>query len=251
MEKWVGHVAFVTGASAGIGKAVAEELVEQGLKVIGFARRKELLDELEKKLSSKKGKFYAYAGDASKEEDILKACQWTKDNVGSISVLINNAAILGLAKLSECETKIWQQQLDVNVLAPCITAKEAIKQMKENKIDGHIININSTAGHKIIPNQKLNLYNSTKYALTALTETLRLQLALEGSKIRVTSISPGGVRTDMMNTALAEFGIPADSTLSINLLEPTDIANAVLYVLSTPATVNITELTIQATGEKM
>ncbi|XP_057657859.1 farnesol dehydrogenase-like [Diorhabda carinulata] len=248
MDRWIGHVAFVTGSSAGIGKEIAVKLVEQGLKVVGFARRKELLDELEKKLSSKKGKFYAYAGDASKEEDILNAFRWTKDNVGSISILINNAAILDVHKLSESETKIWQQQLDVNVLAPCITAREAIKQMKENKIDGHIININSIAGHKITQNFQLNLYGSTKHALTVLTEILRLELAQQGSKIKISSVSPGAVKTDMLAKAASSTSMSPNDFKS---LEPADVADAVLYALSTPATVNISELTIQVVGEKL
>ncbi|CAG9837698.1 unnamed protein product [Diabrotica balteata] len=245
MERWAGSVAFVTGASSGIGEAVVQQLVDSGLKVVGFARRKQLLDQLAKDLSSKKGKFYTYEGDVSKESDVLKAYQWTKENVGPVSIVINNAGAINYSKILESTTEKWRQVLDVNVLGVCISTREAIKHMKENNIDGHVINLNSVLGHKV-GSMDGDIYGATKYAVTSLTETLRLELAKENSKIRVTSISPGAVQTETLDKVLELAKLPPGA---VSTLAASDIADAIIYVLSAPQSVNVSELIIQVTGE--
>ncbi|CAH1142604.1 unnamed protein product [Phyllotreta striolata] len=249
MDRWVGSVAIVTGTSAGIGRSIAEKLVEAGVKVVGIARRKDKLDDLQQSFASKKGKFYPYVGDVSKENDIIEAFKWTNENVGPVSILINNA---GIARTngSNFETKDWAEVLNVNVLAASIAAREAIEQMKKNNIDGHIININSLAGQKIIAADKMSIYQGSKYALTAITETLRLELAKSGSKIRVTGIHPGGVNTEMIQNLMKRSD---EGTLerikNMPFLNPEDVADTVLYALSTPKHVLITTLTVQSVGE--
>ncbi|CAH1108932.1 unnamed protein product [Psylliodes chrysocephalus] len=251
MSRWVGSVALVTGASAGIGKAISEKLVEAGVKVIGVARSKDKLDELAKNLSSKQGKFYAFRGDVSKEEDILASFKWAKENVGSISILINNAGVAPYLSFMETPTKEWTNILNINVLAATIGAREAIKQMDESRIDGHIININSIAGQRIlgqIPN--LHMYQASKYALTAMSETLRINLAQLGSKIKITNINPGMVNTDMVRPSIEHMRkMNKEAQIERPMLEADDIAEAVLYALSTPKHVQIPQLTIQAVGE--
>lgn len=93
MERWEGKVALVTGASAGIGAAIVEELVKHGLKVVGLARRVEKIEELKKKLGNVKGELIPLKGDVSKEDDINKTFKWIKDKFGAIHVLVNNAGI--------------------------------------------------------------------------------------------------------------------------------------------------------------
>ncbi|XP_028140115.1 farnesol dehydrogenase [Diabrotica virgifera virgifera] len=252
MDRWLGKVALVTGASAGVGAAISEKLVEAGLKVVGVARRKNVLDELAQKLSSKKGKFFPYTGDVSKEENIVKAFSWTKENVGPVSVLINNAAVLLLEDLISITTQHLKQEFDINVISVCIANREAIKQMRENNIAGHIININSVAGHKVITVPKLNVYSATKHAVSALTETLRLEQSNQKTNIKVTSISPGAIVTEMMMNVSKEMGMPIEKPKEIEkvaALSAKDVADSVYYVLSTPPHVNITELTIQVVGE--
>jgi len=250
MDKWVGKVALVTGASVGIGEATVEKLVEQGVKVVGIARRKEKLAELEKKHASKKGKFYGFQGDLTKEEDILNAFKWTKENVGPVSILVNNAAILPSGPLSSTPTKDWRYLLDLNVLALSIATREAITQMKANNIDGQIFHLNSVAGHKILNLEVIAFYTATKYAVTALAEALRLELGRNGSKTKITSISPGAVATEMRDTTLAKMApeVQAEAKKSPSL-DPADVANAIIFVLSTPKHVQIPELTIQAVGD--
>ncbi|KAF2894951.1 hypothetical protein ILUMI_11219, partial [Ignelater luminosus] len=187
MERWVGKVAVVTGASAGIGAAIAEELVEAGLIVAGLARRKDKIEELSKKLEGKKGKLYACQADITKENDILEAFQWIKNNLGPVHILINNAGVFKTTNLSDGDTQLWKEVINTNVLGLCIATREAVKDMKANNVDGHIIHINSMAGHFVpshFPN--INVYAGTKYAVTALTETLRQELNSIGSKIKIT-----------------------------------------------------------------
>ncbi|PNF26478.1 Farnesol dehydrogenase [Cryptotermes secundus] len=240
MERWSGRVAVVTGASSGIGAAIAAELTKKGLKVAGLARRVERVEELSKSLSSAKGKLHAVKCDVSKEEDVQAAFKWVKANLGGVDILVNNAAVLCATYLSSAPTEELKRMLDLNVLGLSVCTKEALQSMKERGVDdGHIIHINSVAGH-IPPGEAYAMYYATKHAVTVLTEGLRRELVNLKSKIRVTSLSPGLVRTAM---PVQEF---LDTCPSLN---PEDIADSVLYVLGAPPHVQIHELTIIPVGQ--
>lgn len=142
------------------------------------------MEEAAKKLAGKKGKLHAFKADFSKEEDILKTFKWINENLGPVSILINNAAVLFHGLLYNGQTEHWKASFDLNVIGLCIATREAIKTMRENNIDGHIININSVVGHKVIPG--VNIYCPTKFAVTAVTETLRLEINSLKSKIKTT-----------------------------------------------------------------
>jgi NADP+-dependent farnesol dehydrogenase len=257
MERWRGKVAIVTGASAGIGAAIAKQLVEEGLQVVGLARRSERVEELAKKLQSKKGKLHAVKADISKEEDILNAFKWTSDNLGPVHILVNNAGIIQQTNLTEGDTEKWKRVLDTNVMGLCIATREAVKVMKAKKIDGHIIHINSIAGHTIPNFPGLNVYPASKHAVTALTETLRQEFNHLGLKIKITSVSPGGVDTEIAQTnnfditpqIVEEMKKMPRLRTKMPMLESEDVADSVLYVLSTPPHVQIHELTIKPVGE--
>jgi NADP+-dependent farnesol dehydrogenase len=154
--------------------------------VAGFARRSERVEELSKKLKGKKGKLFAVKVDMTKEDDILKGFKWVSEKLGPVHVLVNNAGIAQPTNLIDGETEKWKKTLDTNVLGLCIATREAIKVMKANKIDGHIIHINSVAGHKVPNFPGLNIYPASKHAVTALTETLRQEFNNLGLKIKIT-----------------------------------------------------------------
>ncbi|XP_063235308.1 farnesol dehydrogenase-like [Bacillus rossius redtenbacheri] len=247
MERWSGRVAVVTGASSGIGYAVARELVKKGLKVVGLARRADRIEELAASLKDSPGKLYAVKTDLTKEEDILSAFKWVKENLGGVDVLVNNAGVGKLDNLYDGSVADWKQMIDVNVLALSICTKEAIRSMKERGVDdGHIIHINSVAGHYYSSLPGIGMYSATKHAVTVLTESLRRELTKLNSKIKITSISPGGVRTEMV----ARANIPEEVLKTMSLLEPEDLAEAVVYTLSTPPRVQVHEITIRPVGEK-
>jgi NADP+-dependent farnesol dehydrogenase len=201
MDRWVGKVAVVTGASSGIGAGISEFLVDQGLivseatpktpiigsfQVVGLARRSELVEELAKKLTGKKGQLHAVKADVSNEEDVVKAFKWVEDNLGHVHILINNAGVAKENFLCNGDAAAWKGTLDVNVLGLCIATREAVKSMTANNINGHIIHINSVAGHKIPNFPGINIYTASKHAVTALAETLRQEFNHLGSKIKIT-----------------------------------------------------------------
>jgi NADP+-dependent farnesol dehydrogenase len=248
MDRWRGKVAIVTGASAGIGAAIAEQLVEEGLQVVGLARRVERVEEIAKKLQGKKGKLHAVKADISKEEDILKAFKWTSDNLGPVHILVNNAGIIQETNLIGGDTEKWKSIFDTNVMGLCIATREAVKIMQAKKIDGHIIHINSVLGHRVLPSPGGNVYPASKFAVTALTETLKHELRHLGLKIKITSVSPGIVETEFGRNAITDPKRIEEMKKHPKLTSE-NVANAVLYVLSTPPDVQIPELTIQPMGE--
>jgi NADP+-dependent farnesol dehydrogenase len=155
-------------------------------KVAGFARRSERVEELSKKLQGKKGKLFAVKVDMTKEDDILKGFKWVSEKLGPVHILVNNAGITQNTNLTEGETEKWKKILHTNVLGLCIATREAVKVMKANKIDGHIIHINSVSGHGVPNFPGVNVYAASKHAVTALTETLRQEFNHLGLKIKIT-----------------------------------------------------------------
>ncbi|XP_031331404.1 farnesol dehydrogenase-like [Photinus pyralis] len=250
MNRWEGKVAVVTGASSGIGLAIAEHLVNVGMKVVGLARRKEKLEDLERKLVGRRGKFFPVKADVTQENEILEAFRWATKNVGAVHVLVNNAGILRPGGLMDGLSEHWVEVLHTNVLGLCIATREAVKIMRDNKIDGHVIHINSIAGHRIPDFPEVNVYPATKHAVSALTEILRHELNHAGSRIKITSISPGLVRSEIL-VASQRSPEMIQAMDAMPILEAADIAEAVLYVLGTPPHVQIHELIIQPVGEKL
>ncbi|XP_069683511.1 farnesol dehydrogenase-like [Periplaneta americana] len=247
MERWSGRVAVVTGTSSGIGAAIAEELVKKGLKVVGLARRVERVQELEKSLKSAPGKLYPRKCDVTKEEEVKEAFKWVKDNLGGTDILINNAGVGSINTLTDGPVENWRKIFDLNVLALSMCTKEALQSMKEKGVDdGHIVHINSVVGHKVM--EQAAMYSSSKHAVTALTEGLRRELVNQKSKIRVTSVSPGRVRTEIGQASGATPEM-LKARKDLPTLQSEDVADAVLYVLGAPPHVQIHELMIKPVGE--
>ncbi|XP_044260392.1 farnesol dehydrogenase-like [Tribolium madens] len=249
MDRWVGKVAIVTGASAGMGAAIAKTLVMKGLKVVGLARRIQRMQELAADLSDAPGQLFPLRCDITSEEAILKCFKWVTDNVGPVQVLINNAGLTRPTNLLEGATDEWRRVFDVNVMALCICTREAIRIMRENNLYGHVIHMNAIAGHYVpnMPQPNFNVYPASKFAVTALTESLRQELRYNKLPIKITSISPGVVRTEFQD------GFPEDGTkealAGMPALRPEDIAEAVVYILSTGPQVQVHELTVHPLGE--
>ncbi|XP_046393897.1 farnesol dehydrogenase-like [Ischnura elegans] len=252
MDRWEGKVAVVTGASSGIGKSIATELVERGMIVVGLARRMELVQDLSNSLTGRKGKLFAVKADVGKEDDVAEAFDWVRKNLGGVHVLVNNAGIGTYSLLSNMdreEYKRVQACLNTNVMGVVMCSNEAIKLMREKGIvDGHIININSVLGHFISRRLGIHFYNATKHAVTVLTEGLRRELVEAKSKIRVTSISPGFVLTNIMDG----IEVPNRNEIMANspILRTDDVTNSVIHSLAAPADVQIAEIIVRPVGEE-
>ncbi|XP_064022395.1 dehydrogenase/reductase SDR family member 11 isoform X2 [Pogoniulus pusillus] len=146
MERWTGRVALVTGASVGIGAAVARALVQHGMKVVGCARSVDKIEKLAAECQSAgyPGTLIPYKCDLSNEEEILSMFSAIKTLHQGVDVCINNAGLARPEPLLSGKTEGWRTMIDVNVMAVSICTREAYQSMKERNIDdGHIININS------------------------------------------------------------------------------------------------------------
>uniref|UniRef100_A0A4Y0BPS9 Dehydrogenase n=1 Tax=Anopheles funestus TaxID=62324 RepID=A0A4Y0BPS9_ANOFN len=246
MDRWQGKVAIVTGASSGIGAATVIALAKAGMITFGLARRVERVEELKNDLPEEvRERLHAIRCDVTKEEDILAAFREVEQKFGGVDVLINNAGVArsSYGVLDAKNTQAIRDVIDTNLVALALCSREAYQSMKKRSVDGHIIHINSILGHHVLPMNTLNVYPASKYGVTALTETMRHELRMAGTKIKVTSISPGLVRTEIITNSAAVADMP--------ILEAEDIADAVLYVLGTPPRVQIHELMIKPVGEHM
>ncbi|XP_037037672.1 farnesol dehydrogenase-like [Bradysia coprophila] len=248
MDRWVGKVAIVTGSSSGIGAAIAVDLANAGMIVVGLARRVERVEELKSKVNSTIGSLHAIKCDITKEDDIKSAFNWTIDTFGGVDVLINNAGLMRKMNLIDKDnTALIREVIDTNIMGVVLCTREAYQSMKSRNVDGHVIHINSVGGHQVpnLPIGSMNIYPPTKFAVTAITEVLRQEFNREGTKIKVTSISPGGVRTEMIGSTPEIM----EAAKNWPLLDSEDVSQAVLYVLATKPHVQIHELIIKPLGE--
>ncbi|KAM9440405.1 dehydrogenase/reductase SDR family member 11a [Clarias gariepinus] len=249
MERWKGRVALVTGASIGIGAAIARTFVQQGMKVVGCARSVDKIEKLAAECQSAgySGTLIPYKCDMTNEEEILSMFSAIKTLLQGVDVCINNAGLAHSEPLLSGCTKGWKNMLDVNILALAICTREAYQSMRERNVDdGHIINIGSMSGHRVLHSSDMHFYAATKYAVTALTEGLRQELREAKTHIRATCISPGLVETDFAFKLHKNDPEKAASVYeSIKCLKAEDIASAVIYVLSAPPHVQIGDVQLR------
>ncbi|XP_034116143.1 farnesol dehydrogenase-like [Drosophila albomicans] len=248
MNRWLNRVAVVTGSSSGIGAAVCKDLVAKGMVVVGLARREDRLQELKSELpADQAARFHARKCDVSDEKQVIDTFAWVDQTLGGADVLVNNAGKLAYINvLDQGNSSDLRSTLDINVLGVSWCTREAFQSMERRKInDGHIVIVNSILGHRV-PNvgMSLNMYAPSKHAITALTEVLRQEFLAKGTHIKITSVSPGAVDTEIID----KTKIPAG--LEFPMLRSEDVADAITYCISTPPNVQIHELTIKPIGEK-
>lgn len=192
MDRWKNCVAVVTGASAGIGEAIAKDLIVAGLRVVGLARRLERLEAIKADLPKNlQNNFYALKCDVGDKNSVDQAFDWIVKNLKGIDILVNNAGTLTKGQLLTLDSTKLEQTLQTNVMGVVHCTRRAFESMQARKVAGHVILINSLVGHRVIypasgelPN--LNIYIASKHAVTALTEVLRQEFSILGTKIKVT-----------------------------------------------------------------
>lgn len=193
MDRWVGKVAVVTGASAGIGAVIAKDLAKRGVITIALARRVEKIEELKNNLVDEvKQNLVPYKCDVNSEDDIKSTFKWVEKNYGGVDILVNNAGIFRTATIiGEGNSEAMRDTVKTNILAAVFCIREAFRSMKTRENPGHIIIINSIVGQRVgniteFPMGSSNIYPPTKYAITALTEVVRQELLMEETKIKIT-----------------------------------------------------------------
>ena len=237
-------VAVVTGASSGIGAAVALRLVSSGVRVAVMARRRDRLEELAAKADAQ---MLLLPVDLRDEEAVLEAFRQVRERWGGVDILINSAGLGRDAPLLSGETAAWREMLEVNVVALSICTREAIRSMRERNDRGHVIHISSITAHRV--SAGASVYTASKAAVRSLTESLRLELHEAGSAIRVSSISPGFVDTEFTDNYHARAYSTRGEHDLFPMLQPEDIADAVIYVLSQPEHVQVHDILVRPTDQ--
>ncbi|WP_087716344.1 SDR family oxidoreductase [Levilactobacillus brevis] len=242
-------VVVITGASSGIGRATAKLLATKSANVVLGARREDRLKDLVAEIGSK---AVYQVTDVTQRAQVHELLQLALTRFGHIDVLYNNAGTMPQGNLSDREYDKWQMMLNVNIMGVLNGIGEILPIMQRQR-DGLIITTDSVAGHVVYPASAV--YNGTKYAVRAIMEGLRQEEKQNG--IRSTIISPGAVRTELVNTignATIEANIKqlmdsdGDRMLS---LDPEDIANAVLFAIDQPKHVAISEVMVRPTGQEV
>ncbi|XP_066902518.1 dehydrogenase/reductase SDR family member 11 [Halyomorpha halys] len=240
------QVAVVTGGSAGIGRAIALRLAEEGMRVAVTGRREDKLQELEG-YPEGHGRIFPYVCDMTKEQEVVDFFKKIKEKFSAIHVLVNNAGTALYTKVADCEMDKWRNMFELNVLGVGVASREALKLMKETNVEGYIINISSISAHGVPTMVGKHVYNASKHALRLITEGLRAELTEQKSNIRVSMISPGSVATEI--AAVGGWLSASQDDVPAPTLKSEDIGSNVIYLLNLPSSVHITDLVVRPTGE--
>lgn len=233
-------IALITGATSGIGKATAYELAKVGFKLILCGRRNEILGALEKDLN-KITSTTSLCFDVSDNLEVNRSISSLPKKWKNINVLINNAGNAhGMDLFQDGNIDDWDKMIDINVKGLMYVTKSIIDNMIENS-SGHIINIGSLAGREVYP--KGNIYCASKYAVKAISQSLRLDL--NKHNIKVSEINPG-----LVETSFSDVRFKGDKSKAKNVykgykaLQANDIAEIISFVISRPKHVNIADLLV-------
>ncbi len=266
MSKLQGKVAVITGASSGIGLAIARTLGREGASVVLAGRQREPMDRAAKEISAGGGRVAVRQVDVRDEKQMAQLVDSAVAEFGKLDIMVNNAGVNPFDNVLEGDLQKWREALEVNVLGLALGCREAYRVMKGK--GGHIVNITSVAARYAEPDNPM--YAASKHAAGALTESLRL--ALQGKNIRVTAVMPGAVATSLVRNMPQEqlfaigrmFGVDPEqaglrpgeqipqeildrvAVVAKNfLMKPEDVAEAVLFAVSLPETVHVNEIMIR------
>ncbi|MCC8626340.1 SDR family oxidoreductase [Xanthomonas vesicatoria] len=242
-----GKVVVITGASSGIGEATARHLAAQGAKVVLGARRAERLNSLVAEIVGAGGDAVAIATDVTRAEDVTRLVDTAAEKFGRVDVLINNAGVMPLSNLESLKVAEWDQMIDVNIKGVLHGIAAALPHMKRQK-SGQIITTASVAGHLVFPAS--SVYSGTKFAVRAICEGLRQEV--KAYNIRTTILSPGAVKTELLDHIseeavksansdyVAQVGIPADS-----------YARMAAFAIGQPDDVDVNEIIFRPTAQTL
>ena len=244
-------VALVTGASSGIGEAIARSLSAEGAAVALVARRRERLEALAKTITEDGGKALVLEADLTDTDRAGQAGSRAADELGRLDILVNNAGLLYPGPVADAPAEEWEQMIAINLAGVLNVTRAALRhlvaaaRMAPRRV-ADLVNISSTAGRVARPGTAV--YSLTKFGVNGFSESLRQELLAD--RVRVSLVEPGTVATELASHTREELreGI-SQITQSIDLLRPEDIAEAVTYIVTRDRRVAVNEILIRA-GEQ-
>jgi NADP-dependent 3-hydroxy acid dehydrogenase YdfG len=241
-----GKVALVTGASSGIGQATALALAAEGARVAAAARRKDRLEALVSDIAGRGGQALALIVDVADEAQVRDMVDRTRDTWGRIDILVNDAGVAAVGPIDGANTEDWRRMVNTNLLG-LMYATHAVLPLMKAQGSGHIVNVSSVAGRKV--QGGVAVYAATKWGVGAFSEALRLEV--EKHHIRVTIIEPGVVATEMQEYVIAQAATDptAARIRSVPPLASENIAAAIVYAVTQPEPVAVSEMLIMPTEE--
>ncbi|MDA7616394.1 SDR family NAD(P)-dependent oxidoreductase [Akkermansiaceae bacterium] len=224
--------ALVTGASSGIGKAIASALLNEGMTVIGLCRSVDQLPDGVKPLACD-----------LRDESAIKAAFETLEE---LDILVNSAGLAYLSRICDGNPSDWDEMWRVNVHALGLCSQLSLALFPEG--GGHILNLSSMSGHRVPPTG--GFYASTKFAVRAISEALRAELKNSGNKTRISCLSPGFVDTPLLDKYFeGREDQLAETRANIEMLTPEAIADAALHILTSPASVEINDVLLRSADQ--
>jgi len=241
MRNLKGKVVAVTGASEGIGKAIALKLAGNGVKVVLGARNAKQLKNVVEEIKNKGGEAISAKIDVRHKADLVRFVHVAIEQYGQLDVIVNNAGVAHISLIDELDTDGWDEMIDINIKGVLYGMAAVIPVFKQQQ-SGHIVNIISTAGIKIVPTQ--GIYAGTKNAVRTIAEGFRQE---SDGTIRITGISPGYIKTDFAAKSVIteENKAAASKTVEQLAISPDAIANAVIYAISQPKDVEVGDIVIR------
>ena len=242
-----GKTIVITGASSGMGAAAADHLAGKGAAVVLGARRSDRIDSLAAEITAAGGKAIAVETDVTKRDDLKRLVDAAIKTYGRIDVIINNAGVMPLSPLERVKVDEWDQMIDVNLRGVLYGVAAALPHMIAQK-SGHIINVSSVAGHKLFGGSAV--YSATKFAVRALSEGLRQEMA--SHNIRTTIISPGAVKTELLDH-ISETDVQKANQDYVGQIgvPPETLARLVAFAINEPEDVGINEILFRPTAQEL
>lgn len=245
MENVENKVVIITGASSGIGEETAKVLAENGAKVVLSARREDRLQKLVQEIGEDKAAYLK--SDVTNLEDMKNLVSLAKEKFGHVDVLFANAGVMPVSSMSQNEVKQWNMMIDVNIRG-ILYAMSAVLPEFINQKKGQIIATSSVAGTRPVPGNAV--YAGTKYFVKGFMESFREESIQEGNHIRTTVLYPGAINTELLNAITSDNLKHAVEDIYAKVgISPEAVAKAVLYAVSQPDDVDISDLIVRPSLE--